>query len=83
MSLKFQHHNVTHYSPAGNGDVNDTVVHKNVLWSKSLSLTFWTQITYQSFFTCWIILELGIFQTLLTNSQTGNGFKARPLNNFP
>jgi hypothetical protein len=41
---------------------------------------FWTQITYQLFSTCWIILELGIFRTQLTNSQIGSGFKAYPLN---
>jgi hypothetical protein len=38
----------THYSPVGNGDVLDIVVHKHV--QKSSSLTFWTQISYQSFF---------------------------------
>jgi hypothetical protein len=42
---------------------------------KSLSLTFWTQITYHSFSTCWILIELGILQTQLTNSQTGSGSK--------
>jgi hypothetical protein len=35
----------THYSPAGNGDVLDIVVHQNI--RVSLSLIFWTQITYQ------------------------------------
>jgi hypothetical protein len=47
---------------------------------KSLSLTFWTQITYQSFSTYWNLLELGVFWTQLTNSQLGSGFKAWPLN---
>jgi hypothetical protein len=28
--MKFQHHNPIHYSPAGNSDMLDTVVHKNV-----------------------------------------------------
>jgi hypothetical protein len=45
---------------------------------KSLSLTF----CYKSFSTCWNLLELGIFQTRLTNSQMGSGFKAWPLNYF-
>jgi hypothetical protein len=37
-------------------------------------------ITHQLFSTYWIILELGIFRTRLTNSQIGSGFKAWPLN---
>jgi hypothetical protein len=46
----------------------------------SISLTFWTQITYQSFSTYWFMLELGIYRTRLTNSQIGSGFKAWSLN---
>jgi hypothetical protein len=42
---------LTHYSLAGGRDVLDIFVHKNVHCQKSLSLTFWTQITYQSFST--------------------------------
>jgi hypothetical protein len=30
MNLKLQHHNVSHYSPAGNGDILDIVVHQNI-----------------------------------------------------
>jgi hypothetical protein len=28
--LKFQHHNASHYYPAGDGDVLDIVVHQNI-----------------------------------------------------
>jgi hypothetical protein len=65
----------TYYSFAGNGDVLDTV-HKNVRLSEVIGLTFWTQISYQSLSTYWIIAELGVFRTRLTNSQIGSGFKA-------
>jgi hypothetical protein len=68
----------THYSPAGNGDVLDIVVHQNVC-QKSLPLTSWTQITYQYSSTYWIMLRLGIFRSRLKNSQIGSGFKALPL----
>jgi hypothetical protein len=59
----------THYSFTDNGEVYDVVVHKNVRLSEVI-------VTYQSFSTCWIILELGIFRTQLTNSQIGGGFIA-------
>jgi hypothetical protein len=62
-----------HYSPAGNGDVLNIVVHQNV----RLFLTSWTQITYQYSSTYWIMLRLEIFR--LKNSQIGSGFKALPL----
>jgi hypothetical protein len=51
----------THYSPAKKGGMLDIAVHKNIRLSESLSLTFWTQITYQLLSTNWNILELGIF----------------------
>jgi hypothetical protein len=37
----------THYSPAGNGDVLDIVVHQNIRVSDVIVSDFWTQITYQ------------------------------------
>jgi hypothetical protein len=47
---------------------------------KPLSLTFCTQLTYQLFSTCWIILEVGIFWTRSTNLEIGSSFIAWPLN---
>jgi hypothetical protein len=61
----------TPYSPAGNGDVLGIVVLRMFCCQKSLSLTFLTQITYQPFSTCWIMLELIIIRTCLTNSRVG------------
>jgi hypothetical protein len=37
----------THYSPMGNGDVLDIVVHQNIGVSDVIFLIFWDQITYQ------------------------------------
>jgi hypothetical protein len=56
---------LTHNSPTGTDDVPDMVVHENIRLSefiftrtsdyqKSFYLTFWTQITYQLFSSCWI-----------------------------
>jgi hypothetical protein len=69
---------MSQYWPVGNGDMLNIVVHKNV--QLSLSLTFWPQITYQSFSTYWNMFELRIFWACLTNSQIESGFKAWPLN---
>jgi hypothetical protein len=55
--------------------------HTIYLWArisgchKSLSLIFWTQITYKSFSICWVIFELVMFRAQLTNSQFGSGLK--------
>jgi hypothetical protein len=59
----------THYSPAGNDDVLLLLCTRMPDCQKSFSQTFWTYITYQSFSTYWIILELGIFLTRLTNAD--------------
>jgi hypothetical protein len=45
-------------------------------YQKSFSLAFWPHITYQPVCTCWIMLELGIFQTRLTNSQVWERFQS-------
>jgi hypothetical protein len=80
MRLKLQHHSVTLI----------TLLREMVTCSmffctrmsdcqKSLSQTFWNQITYQYFPTYWLMLEIGIFRTRLTKSQFGTGIKACPL----
>jgi hypothetical protein len=66
----------THYSRVGNGDVLDTVVHKNVQLSEVTVSDILDSDHYQSFSTCWIMLEIGSFRTQLTNSQIGSSFKA-------
>jgi hypothetical protein len=65
----------TRYSPAGNGDVLDIVVHKNVRLSEVIvsDILDSDHLTITSIF--WIILELEIFQSRLTNSHIGSGFK--------
>jgi hypothetical protein len=45
----------THYSPAGNGDVLDIVVHQNIRLSDVIFMIFWAQITYQQYSTYWIM----------------------------
>jgi hypothetical protein len=37
----------THYSPVGNGDVLDIVVHRNITLSNVIVFIFWIQIIYQ------------------------------------
>jgi hypothetical protein len=64
-----------HYSPAGNGDVLEIVVHKNVRQSEVIVSDILDSDRQQSFCTCWIMLEVGIFLTRLKNTQTGSGFK--------
>jgi hypothetical protein len=49
---------------------------------ESLSLTFWTQITYQSFPFCWTMLHQEIFSTRFTNSHIGSSFKSYRLNHL-
>jgi hypothetical protein len=80
VNLKSQHHKVPLTS------LLRGMVTCSILWftkmsdcQKSLSLTSWTQITYQSSSTYWIMLRLDIFRTRLKNSQIGSGFKALPL----
>jgi hypothetical protein len=81
MNLKFEHHNVPLIT------VLREMLMCSILWcirvsecQKSLSLIFWTQITYQSFSTYWVMLEIGILRIRLTNSHIGSGLKALPLN---
>jgi hypothetical protein len=67
----------THYSPAGNSDVLDIVVHQNVrvsdvIFSDILDSDHLPKIFHMS--------TLGIFRNLLTNSLIGIGFKASPRN---
>jgi hypothetical protein len=70
----------THYSPVDNGDVLDTVVHKNVRQPEVIASDILDPDHLPISSTYWIMLELGIFPTRLTNSQIGSGFKAWPLN---
>jgi hypothetical protein len=60
--------------------VLNTVLNKNV-WLLNVTVSdVLTQITYQSFYPYWNMLELGILWNELKNSQTGHSFKALPLN---
>jgi hypothetical protein len=70
----------THYSPAGNSDVLEIVVHKNVRLSEVIVSDVLGSDHYQSSSTCRIILELGIFRGRLKNSQIESSFKVSPLN---
>jgi hypothetical protein len=49
---------------------------------RSLSLTSWTPITFQSYLAFWTLLGLGSFRYRLKRNQTGNGFKASPLKEY-
>jgi hypothetical protein len=74
----------THYSPAEMVTCSLLLCTRTSHCQTSLSLIFWTQITYKSFSTYWIMIELGILRARLTNSQIWSGFKAwRTTGNFP
>jgi hypothetical protein len=58
----------THFCTLGNCDALDIVVHKNV-WLPEVIVTDILKLENLLISTCWIILELGIIRTRLTNSQ--------------
>lgn len=65
-----------HYSPAGNSEMLDTVIHVKVRLSE---VTICDILVSHHITIIFHTLELGIFQTLLKNSQNGSSFKALPL----
>jgi hypothetical protein len=70
----------TNYSPAGNGDVLDIMVHQNIRVSDIIvSDILRPDHLPIVFHTYWIMSKLGIFRNLLENSHIGIGFKDPPL----
>jgi hypothetical protein len=70
----------THYSPAGNGDVLDIVVHKNIKVSDVIVSDILDSDHLPIIFHILVKGKTGIFRNLLKNSQIGIGFKASPRN---
>jgi hypothetical protein len=66
----------THYSLAGNGDVLDIVMHKNVRLSEVIFSDIMESEYLPILSTYWIMLEKGILQAEFTNSQIGSDFRA-------
>jgi hypothetical protein len=66
----------TNYSPAGNGDVLDIVVHKNIRVSDVTVSDILDSDHLLIIFHVLYHVKLGIFPNLLKNSEIGIGFKA-------
>jgi hypothetical protein len=70
----------THYSPAGNGDVLDIVMHKNVRLSEIIVSDIMESDHLPIVLHLLNHVRTGTFRTRLTISQIGSGFKDWPVN---